>query len=274
MENGIVNQFLQGMPCSNSTDAFMLSEISYNIYRDNTLLTPTPLTTLTFTDDRTTPAAQYTYRVNAVYDGIESPSEERTIIIPLFTPPTSLIAEADNKGNVELSWTAPSEMLEFEVLLGYHVYRDDEPLTDSINASVRFTDKVETSGEYVYKVTAVYELGESDPIEQKVIVTVSDDDISILPILTELVGNYPNPFNPETVIRFNIADAGNVNIEIFNIRGQKVRTLMDGFVERGEHTVVWNGTDENGHGVSSGVYFYVMRADGVNASVRRMVLLK
>jgi len=102
---------------------------------------------------------------------------------------------------------------------------------------------------------------------------VSDSEIVDLPIYTALQGNYPNPFNPTTTIRFDLANAGNVKIEIFNIRGQRVNSLMNSELEAGRHSVEWNGTDESGRIVSSGVYFYTMQA-GEFSSTRRMILMK
>jgi len=124
---------------------------------------------------------------------------------------------------------------------------------------------------------------------------VNDDDEVVEPLATGLIGNFPNPFNPETTIRFVVGGSmfenphpspllvgggkgevfgqRAVQIEIFNIRGQKVRTLVNDFHQSGEYTVVWNGRDDNGLQVSSGVYFYRMRA-GEYQSVRRMLLMK
>jgi hypothetical protein len=94
-----------------------------------------------------------------------------------------------------------------------------------------------------------------------------------LPTITQLFGNYPNPFNPDTTISFDLAEQGLVTIDVFNIRGQKVKTLVrDSFVT-GHHSVVWNGTDAKGKQVSSGLYFYRMRTPNY-ISTRKMILLK
>jgi hypothetical protein len=111
---------------------------------------------------------------------------------------------------------------------------------------------------------------------------VDDTDIEILPIVTRLIGNFPNPFNPETIIRYQVAnnksqisDIRNqlVNITIYNIRGQRVRTLVNDYHQPGEHSVIWNGRDDHGNQVSSGVYFYRMTAGEV-VQTRRMLLMK
>ena len=85
--------------------------------------------------------------------------------------------------------------------------------------------------------------------------------------------NVPNPFNPSTSIAFSAPRAGEVSVRIFNVRGELVRTLLDGRVEAGEHTVQWNGTDDRDAPVASGVYMY--RVDGFGESfTRKMALVK
>ncbi|MCL2063162.1 MAG: T9SS type A sorting domain-containing protein [Candidatus Cloacimonetes bacterium] len=103
--------------------------------------------------------------------------------------------------------------------------------------------------------------------------TVSEDD-ELAPIMqTQLMPNFPNPFNPTTMIAFENAVDGNVSIDIFNIRGQRVRSLVNEHFQAGRHSIEWNGLDDNNRAVSSGVYFYQMRA-GEHSEVRRMVLIK
>ncbi|MDO9576822.1 MAG: C25 family cysteine peptidase [Candidatus Cloacimonadales bacterium] len=87
--------------------------------------------------------------------------------------------------------------------------------------------------------------------------------------------NYPNPFNPVTTISFALADAAKVDLEVFNIKGQKVRTLLasDSF-EKGVMQVVWDGRDNLGKSVSSGVYFYKLRVNDKNIDTKKCLLLK
>ena len=100
-----------------------------------------------------------------------------------------------------------------------------------------------------------------------------------LPTVTELNGNYPNPFNPTTNIKFSLKADSKVSLMIYNIRGQKVKTLVEDDMQAGYHSVVWNGTDESGKNVSSGVYFSRFdsadRNDGGRyTSVKKVILLK
>ena len=99
----------------------------------------------------------------------------------------------------------------------------------------------------------------------------NDDDLVGLPF--ELLQNYPNPFNPETTISFNAKAAGTAKLSILNMRGQVVRTLLNERVPAGMNSLVWNGLDNNGQKVSSGLYFY--RLDlGNSTQTRKMLLIK
>ena len=95
-----------------------------------------------------------------------------------------------------------------------------------------------------------------------------------LPMTNSQMTNYPNPFNPETKIVFNLSEEGNVKLEIFNIKGQKVKTLMDAYTAKGEFAAIWNGRDNSGKRVSSGEYIAKLKLNGVELAVRKMMLLK
>ncbi|MDP8267360.1 MAG: C25 family cysteine peptidase, partial [Candidatus Tenebribacter davisii] len=95
-----------------------------------------------------------------------------------------------------------------------------------------------------------------------------------LPLVTKVGKNYPNPFNPETTIAFSIADnSKHVQLEIFNIKGQKVKTLVNKIMEVGEYNVVWNGKDYSGRKVASGVYFYKFDTKKYHR-INKMLLIK
>ena len=96
----------------------------------------------------------------------------------------------------------------------------------------------------------------------------------IIEIINEInLSNYPNPFNPETKIVFNLPVEGNVKLEIFNIKGQKVKTLMDCYTSPGDFELIWDGKDDNSLQVGSGVYFYVLQTPS-KSYVRKCMLLK
>jgi hypothetical protein len=97
----------------------------------------------------------------------------------------------------------------------------------------------------------------------------------IIPADYLLFQNYPNPFNPETRIRFYIPGAGSqvVRLSVYNMLGQEVRTLLSGPVEPGEHRVVWDGLDQQGRPLGSGVYLYRLQGKEFRLT-RRMLLLR
>ncbi len=102
---------------------------------------------------------------------------------------------------------------------------------------------------------------------------VEDQADDNLPFSYGLKQNYPNPFNPETKIEYNVKENGRVKLEIFNILSQKIFTLVDDHQERGGHVVTWNGTDQEGRPLPSGIYFYQLTAENFQ-KVNKMLLLK
>jgi hypothetical protein len=99
-------------------------------------------------------------------------------------------------------------------------------------------------------------------------------DIPSIPKTIELYGNYPNPFNPETTIKFGLPADMLVRLHIFNLLGQEVRTLDGGRLNAGEHTMNWNGYNDKGATMPSGIYFYTLETDGKINAVHKMILLK
>lgn len=93
------------------------------------------------------------------------------------------------------------------------------------------------------------------------------------PLVFSLQQNHPNPFNPETTISFTLPEKSPVELNVYNLKGQLVRTLYDQNLDRGRHSIVWNGTDNMAMAVGSGVYYYKLRWDGKEL-IRKMVMLK
>jgi hypothetical protein len=102
-------------------------------------------------------------------------------------------------------------------------------------------------------------------------VTTDDDTAPLLPALT--LSCSPNPFNPSTTIRYSLPEQGPVTLTVYNLRGQMVKTLVHEQLEASNHSVVWDGTDEHGRSVASGVYFYRVDVNGQSAC-HRCVLMK
>jgi hypothetical protein len=88
------------------------------------------------------------------------------------------------------------------------------------------------------------------------------------------LSNFPNPFNPVTAISFSMPDNGRVDLAVYNIKGQKIRTLVDTEFAEGKHTVSWDGADDSGNVVSSGVYCFILRINGRTEVLQKCLLLK
>lgn len=113
----------------------------------------------------------------------------------------------------------------------------------------------------------------SGTVTVSMVTAVIDDPLTILPSQVSLHQNYPNPFNAGTTILFELPRAAEVNLSIFNILGQRVRTMHNGLLEAGSHTVYWDGYFDNGLNSSSGLYFYKLETPEISL-VRKMVLIK
>ncbi|MBN2000116.1 T9SS type A sorting domain-containing protein [candidate division KSB1 bacterium] len=88
-----------------------------------------------------------------------------------------------------------------------------------------------------------------------------------------LYPNYPNPFNPKTTIRFDLDRAESVHLDIYNLRGERIKNVTSGVIKSGSHSVVWDGTNDLGFPVSSGVYLYRLTA-GNRIELKKMVLVR
>ena len=103
-------------------------------------------------------------------------------------------------------------------------------------------------------------------------VSVEDDFLEQSKIT--LLQNYPNPFNPSTKISFSIKEESNVNLTIYNTKGQKIKEVANNVFDKGNHLIIWNGDNKNNEIVSSGVYLYKLNVNGKTESVKKCILMK
>jgi len=103
--------------------------------------------------------------------------------------------------------------------------------------------------------------------------TILDVDLPVINLVTSLRQNYPNPFNPLTRIDFSLKNSAPVALEIFNIKGQRVKTLVNDVLSEGNHSVIWNGTNSQDRSVGAGIYFYRLTTPDTSLT-RKMLLLK
>jgi len=196
--------------------------------------------------------------------------DQHIIVVEIYPEPDSLtISEGDSinfyihaidpDGNpLEYSWELDNEIVSTDSI--YTFYTDENSAGEYI-VTLSITDN--------YQSPTRNELNFEWNIFVEDVAGVQD----YLPMITKVYQNYPNPFNPTTTIRFDLSKPADVSLDIYNTKGQKITTLVNQQLERGTHTYRWEGEDENGKQVTSGVYFYRFQADDL-VQVRKMVVLK
>ncbi len=245
----------------------------YNLYQNGVLFNSELITDENFTVFNTS-GGNLQYTVNAVYDIGES-ANLQPITIPLpFAIPQNLTAELEDN-SVVLNWEYPYNTLS---LLGFRVYRNDVNITQTPIApdQLSYIDSNVVEGQnYIYYIRAIYTnpTGISLPSNNVELLYTGIEEMISPQYVTKLGNNYPNPFNPETVINFSLKTDTNVKISIFNVKGEIVKTLVNETLKRGNHQVVWDGKNNSGNISGSGIYFYKMQSDNYQAT-NKMLLIK
>lgn len=185
-------------------------------------------------------------------------------------PPIGLIASVVNN-TVELNW---QESIEPDLNF-YIIYRNGNVYDSSLQNKYTDTDvQVEQSYNYKLKAVDIHENKSEFSEEVTVILTqLEDTDELNLPKVFQLSQNYPNPFNLETLIQYQLPFTSHVELSIYNVAGQKIRTLVKAQENPDYYRVYWEGKDADGLQVPSGVYLYQLRASEF-IQTRRMILLK
>ncbi len=200
---------------------------------------------------------------------------------------SSFTAEVTSENFARVSWETQSET----DMSGYYLHRSETAsLEDAVRvstmisaenssngASYSFTDIEVTRDEtYRYWLESIGLDGSSiffGPVTITIVPDGGQGQETPEAIVTELVGCYPNPFNPNTVVQFSVDSDRNVRLAIYNLKGQLVRILADESFAKGKHCVSWDGRDFNGGSASSGVYFIRMDS-GAQQFTTRALLLK
>ncbi|MCL1827332.1 MAG: T9SS type A sorting domain-containing protein [Candidatus Cloacimonetes bacterium] len=223
--------------------------------------------TASMTDSPTTLLANYKPQIVLGLNPFSTHQREpinlshRTITSPIFA--------------IQIMWERP--IYTETPLVRYRVFRDDVELNTSgaiTNPQFMDLNASPTATWYTYKVLAVFTDGESLPVEIIVPVTetsIVDPDTPVL--ATRLESNYPNPFNPSTTIYYELNESSQASIEVYNIKGQLIKTLVNNHHEAGRHTVIWDGTDNNNGNVSAGVYLYRLKTNNYEET-KRMIMVK
>jgi coenzyme F420-reducing hydrogenase alpha subunit len=122
-------------------------------------------------------------------------------------------------------------------------------------------------------ITPYYPITENDVFTFNPLKLLSVESQNQIPASYKLYNNYPNPFNPQTTIKYDLQKSGKVVVEIFNLLGQKIKTLVNEDKVAGSYTASWNGTTEKGLTAASGIYFYRIKTENFS-STKKMILMR
>jgi len=192
-----------------------------------------------------------------------------------YLQPVSNVDYAVSDGLLILSWDTPDDA-EYAVT-GYQVFKRFGAaafeLVDQLSAP-GYQEDLELHGEYKYYIQAQYAEGLSLPsaLQEFYWGGVDNQDENHTPAISGFKANYPNPFNPETTIVFSLAEPSAARLSVYNLKGQKVKTLLHQELTAGEHRKIWNGRDEHGSSVSSGIYFFRLETEQGIYSQKAMLM--
>jgi predicted CXXCH cytochrome family protein len=195
----------------------------------------------------------------------------------LVPAPPSGFALQSLAGVVHLSWDshADADFKYFAIYRGITPNFNPHGTPLATTSDVYYSDaSVQLGSIYYYKLTVFdFSGNESDFTEEKSLTVTSVEEEAGIPTEFALRQNHPNPFNPSTQIRYELPKAEHVKISIYNTLGMLVTTLVDQYESAGYHTAVWNGIDNSGNSVATGIYIYKMET-GAFTSMKKMMLIK
>ena len=185
-------------------------------------------------------------------------------------PPTNLAFTDNADGTGTLTWQAPARSLD-----NYKIYIDNTEAGVVDGTTLSYT--VTGGGQHTYGVQAIYSSGVSEIVTLDG--TVGNSNNNVDGYKTELLANYPNPFKISgssrgigTTISYTLRKSSYVSIDIYNILGQKVKTLVNKNVTAGKHLINWNGKDNSNNNVSSGIYFYKMTTNNYQKTSKMLIV--
>ncbi|MDP8268483.1 MAG: T9SS type A sorting domain-containing protein [Candidatus Tenebribacter davisii] len=241
----------------------------YEVYRDGSWIADISDPAIVDYLDEGLEAGSYDYYVIATYTdptGESEPSNTATADVVLAAPTN--VSGNSVWPNIVVIWTT----LGARDIESYIIYRDGTEIGTS-NSGLYVDGNVST-GTYIYNVAGVFTGGFVGPMsEDSAPVEHTGAGGILVPMVTSLDGNYPNPFNPTTMIKYGLSEDSFVTLQVYNIKGEKLKTLVNEELEAGYHDIHWNGKDDNGKTTASGVYFYKMKAGNV-VETKKMILMK
>jgi hypothetical protein len=218
---------------------------------------------------------------DGVYENINCQSGvvvgDKDFVLHYLTPVSDLTYSMNpNQGEsgILLNWDEITD----RSFINYEVYKQKASGTFvkiSNPSENSYYDTDVQDSHYRYYIVAAYSNGKSEKsnVADLDYSTTANNDINNQELVNSLKGNYPNPFNPETTIKFSTAKDSKVSLKIYNIKGQLVKTLVNENLNAGTHQIVWKGKNNNNKSVSSGVYLYRLKSNKY-VSVKKAILLK
>jgi hypothetical protein len=201
---------------------------------------------------------------------IESPTDKPVLVSP----------PSNSSGRVDTTYTWHSVLRAAE----YQLQLDTSDVGDFVNPVKDITisdtfytvsgfDPDKVKGMNWWRVKGKNTCGEGPWSDPFIYTDVKEENNQEIPSQFSLNQNYPNPFNPETKLEFDLPKNCHVKLDIYNILGRKIRTLFDEYLSAGYKTINWDGKDDNGNEVPTGIYFYRIKA-GEFTQAKKMILLK
>lgn len=202
---------------------------------------------------------------------------------PMNAEDFEVFSDASTPTSNELSWSDPFQYVNLDSLTGFtiEIFRDGAFLASVAAGIGTYTDNGLINGQdYEYQLF-VKDLNDSlsygsilvTETAGGFVLDLGDDGLSAIPGKARLHQNYPNPFNPTTTIQYELAAASRVILSVYDLLGQEVNTLVSGTRGPGVHAATWDGTNQNGRKVSSGLYLYRLEVGGL-VQTRKLLLAK
>jgi len=255
--------------------------LSYEVYQNNTLIGSTEDNQYIFTNQAN---GDYSFRVKSLYMNEVSTFSEILDYSLIIAYPAQNLTTSMTGNNVLLTWDDPDDIFGS---IGYNLYAlnandIDEPelwiTIDTLFIDTSLTDAISdySSGQWRWAVVSVYRNLQTDTIlysEPTFSNVITENDVPDATAVTAIDGNYPNPFNPETQISFQIDKESYVSLDIYNIKGQLIKNLVNKKMKSGKHVITWLGKDNRERPVSSGIYF-IRLSDNTNTIMHKCTLIK
>ena len=244
----------------------------YHIYRNNVFVHRVLGPDILSLQDYPLPADNYEYYLEGIY--LQNPD------FPMQSNTANCVIEFPIPNNVTAITYAYDILLEWALdpptqrdLIGFNIYKDDILLAENILEYSYLDENVQT-GTYIYNVSALFSGNHESEFSEDIIINHVDFDENELSPVKIGCSNYPNPFNPSTTIKFSIQNDSYIELVIYNIKGQKIKNLANNEFSRGNHSIIWNGDDEFGKPISSGIYYYKLNINGKSEVIKKCLLLK